>query len=118
MASGAIGSQGINSSPFIPFPILPFPGPFALGFPWVYLLGLSLGTYPLAFPRVAFLVLIAGIDDRAERFFQKVSPLGVSGIPYGCKACGHGKKKMRNYFHLFEEKLWTNPARLVGCSCR
>jgi hypothetical protein len=61
---------------------------------------------------------IAGFDDRAERFFQKVSPLGVSGIPYGCKACGHGKKKMRNYFHLFEEKLWTNPARLIGCSCR
>jgi hypothetical protein len=81
-------------------------------------MGLSLGTYRLAFPRVAFLVLIAGIDDRAERFFQKVSPLGVSGIPCGCKACGHGKKKMRNYFHLFEEKLWTNPARLVGCSCR
>jgi hypothetical protein len=78
-------------------------------------LGLSLGTYPLAIPRVAFLVLIAGIDGRAERFFQKVSPLGVSGIPCGCKACGHGKKKMRNYFHLFEEKLSTNFTRLVGC---
>jgi hypothetical protein len=110
----AIGSQGINSSPLIPFPILPFPGPFRLGLS----LGLSLGTYPLAIPRVAFLVLIAGIDGRAERFFQKVSPLGVSGIPYGCKACGHGKKKMRNYFHLFEEKLWTNFTRLVGCTCR
>jgi hypothetical protein len=108
----------VNSFPFHSFlPSLPWS--FSLGFlAWVYLLGLSLGTYPLAIPRVAFLLLIAGIDGRAERFFQKVSPLGVSGIPYGCKACGHGKKKMRNYFHLFEEKLWTNPARLIGCSCR
>jgi hypothetical protein len=61
-------------------------------------------TYRLAFPRVAFLLLIAGIDDRAERFFQKVSPLGVSGIPYGCKACGHGKKKMRNYFSYLKKR--------------
>jgi hypothetical protein len=108
----------VNSFPFHSFlPSLPWS--FSLGFlAWVYLLGLSLGTYPLAIPRVAFLLLIAGIDGRAERFFQKVSPLGVSGIPYGCKACGHGKKKMRNYFHLFEEKLWTNSARLIGCSCR
>jgi hypothetical protein len=118
----AIGSHGINSSQFRSIPFLPsfpslvlFAWSFSLGFiSWVYLLvrtrwqSLALLSWSL----------IAGIDGRAERFFQKVSPLGVSGIPYGCKACGHGKKKMRNYFHLFEEKLWTNPARLVGCSCR
>jgi hypothetical protein len=105
----------VNSIPFLPS----FPGPFRLGFS----LGFISWVYLLVRTRWRSLALlswsrIAGIDGRAERFFQKVSPLGVSGIPYGCKACGHGKKKMRNYFHLFEEKLWTNPARLVGCSCR
>jgi hypothetical protein len=84
----------VNSFPFHSFlPSLPWS--FSLGFiSWVYLLvrtrwqSLAL----LSWSR------IAGIDDRAERFFQKVSPLGVSGIPCGRKACGHGKKKMRNYF--------------------
>jgi hypothetical protein len=77
-------------------------------------LGFSLGAYHLAFPRVAFLLIIAGIDDRAKRFFQIVSPLGIAGMSCGCKAFGHGKQKVRNYFHLFEEKMWTISARLIG----
>jgi hypothetical protein len=91
----------VNSFPFHSF--LPFPGPFRLGLS----LGFISWVYLLVRTRWQSLALlswsrIAGIDGRAERFFQKVSPLGVSRIPYGCKACGHGKKKMRNYFPLFE----------------
>jgi hypothetical protein len=88
----------VNSFPFHSF--LP-------SLPWSFSLGFTLGfiswVYLLVRTRWQSLALlswsrIAGIDGRAERFFQKVSPLGVSGIPCGRKACGHGKKKMRNYF--------------------
>ena len=94
-----VRSFSVRSFPFLPLPSLPscpFP---SLSFPaWVSRLGLSLGTYHLAIARVAFLLMIAGIDGRAKRFFQIVFPLGIAGKSCVCRAFGHGKQKMRNYF--------------------
>jgi hypothetical protein len=101
----------IHSIPFLPFPSLVLSAwvyllGLSLGFiSWVYLLGLSLGACRLAITRVAFQLVPAGFDAWAESFFQKVSALGIAGIPCGCRAFVHGKKKMKIYFHLFGEKL-------------
>jgi hypothetical protein len=46
--------------------------------------------------------MIVGIDDLVKSFFKIVSPLGISGMPCGCKAFVHGKQKMRIYFQGFE----------------
>ena len=81
---------------FLPF--LPYPFPSL-----VISLGVPCEKYLVRSTSWQFLALlswsqIAGIDDLVKSFFQKVFPLGIAGMSYGCKAFVHGKQKMRIYF--------------------
>lgn len=81
MVIGSLAASFLSFLPsFLPSLVLPHP----VLSPWVSRLGFSLGTYHLAIARLALLVMIAGIDDRAERFFQIVSLVGNAGIHCVC----------------------------------